>query len=404
MNSKTEYYDYILSGYISTEIIRNKLNDYFNYCKIYTRIKADENKDKTIEEVYKNNKDKLCRDNTFIDESKIESVLKRYRKYKISDFPFAWLKDNMFKRTNRNKREFEFVTEAENYSGVKNISDLQEYVRKLPPYSFALSAKIKLSAPYFSRDDDDLYLIGNPVLKEQVFKAPMVRGSGWKGSIAAAAKKLVANDLSSFLSFARIFGLGSSEYRNLITSLAEEKDKLSSSIIKFALFELGLELNKEDIVTINNEPQEFLNKIARGLTTVNVKNKTLVTYMQPHRGRAVFYPTFFNKISLEIINPHDRKRRAGTNPIFYEIVPEGAEGNLQVIYIPYDAVLTSTQKLKKQVKDDIVFLCKTIERTADQGIGAKTKLGWGRFELIDKKFCINCFDGNNFTVEGWNRC
>ena len=170
-----------------------------------------------------------------------------------------------------------------------------------------------------------------------------------EGSIAAGAKKLLQM-IEQFLSFARIFGLGSSEYRNLITSLAEEKDKLSSSIIKFALFELGLELNKEDIVTINNEPQEFLNKIARGLTTVNVKNKTLVTYMQPHRGRAVFYPTFFNKISLEIINPHDRKRRAGTNPIFYEIVPEGAEGNLQVIYIPYDAVLTSTQKLKNKLK------------------------------------------------------
>ena len=83
MNSKTEYYDYILSGYISTEIIRNKLNDYFNYCKIYTRIKADENKDKTIEEVYKNNKDKLCRDNTFIDESKIEMFKKNIENINI---------------------------------------------------------------------------------------------------------------------------------------------------------------------------------------------------------------------------------------------------------------------------------------------------------------------------------
>jgi len=363
MNSKTACYDYILSGSIRLEDIKKetKLNDYFSFCKIYTR----ESK-KTI--------------------------------------PFAWLKDNIFKRTKRNKREFELITEAEKYSSIKNISDLQEYVIKLPLYSFALSAKIKLSAPYFSRDDENSYLIDNPVLKEQIFKAPTVRGSGWKGSLAVAAKELIVNDLNNFLPFARIFGLGSSEYRDLITSLAEKKDKLRNSIIKFSLFELGLKLNKEDIDSINIEPQEFLYKIGNGLTAENVKNKTVDTYLQPHRGRAIFYPTFFNKLSLEIINPHDRKRRAGTNPIFYEIVPEGTEGRLQVIYIPYDAVLDDTQTLIKQVKDDMVFLCKIIERTAEHGIGAKTKLGWGTFGLLDKKYCINCLDGNNFTVEGWNRC
>jgi CRISPR-associated protein Cmr2 len=406
MNSQTTYYDYILSGNIRPEDIkkRNRLHGYFSYNKIYTRTKADEKKDKTIEEIYKNDKEILYKHYTFIDRSETESVFGRYRKCKITDFPFAWLKDNIFKSTNRSKREFEFETEAEKYSGIKSMADLQKYVRKLPPYSFALSAKIKLTAPYFSRDDDNSYLIDNPVLKERVFKAPMVRGSGWKGSMVAAAKKLIINDLDNFLPFARIFGLGSSEYRDLITSLTEEQDKLKSRIIKFSLFKLGLELDKEDIDTINNEPQEFLNKIAYGLTAENVKNKTLVSYLQPHRGRAVFYPTFFNKLSLEIINPHDKKRRVGTIPIFYEIVPEGAEGRLQVVYIPYDTVLTDTQTIIKQVKDDFDFMCNTIERTADQGVGAKNKLGWGRFELSDKKYCINCLDSNNFTVEGWNRC
>ena len=140
-------------------------------------------------------------------------------------------------------------------------------------------------------------------------------------------------------------------------------------------------MDKEDIDTINNEPQEFLNKIAYGLTAENVKNKTLVSYLQPHRGRAVFYPTFFNKLSLEIINPHDKKRRVGTIPIFYEIVPEGAEGRLQVVYIPYDTVLTDTQTIIKQVKDDFDFMCNTIERTADQGVGAKTNLD-GKIRIV----------------------
>lgn len=36
------------------------------------------------------------------------------------------------------------------------------------------------------------------------------------------------------------------------------------------------------------------------------------------RGRLNFYPTFFDQIGLEVINLHDRKTKAGTNPIYIE--------------------------------------------------------------------------------------
>ena len=397
MNSN--YYDFLLAGNIKAEEIKKgiELKDYYNFCKIYNREKI-EHSEKIIS--YNKQPITLCNKYTFINESECKNTLKRYKNCKTTEFPFAWLKDNMLKQ-NKTKRILKFTTDTEKFAGIKEIEDVKKYIKKLPPYSFALRTKIKLIAPYFSSDDDNLYLVDNPVLKDNVFKAPMIRGSGWKGTLAAAAKKLVSEDFSNFLPFARIWGLGSSEYRNLLASIEENLDKLKNNIISFSLFELGLKLSKDDIETINSKPQEFLKRLSLNLTTENIQNKTLTPYLQPHRGRAIFYPTFFNMLSLEVINPHDRKRRAGINPIFFEIVPEDAEGTLQISYSPHDAVLTETQVLKEQVNKDLAFLCKTIEEVADQGIGAKTKLGWGRFVLSDKKYCIN---GNDIAVEGWDLC
>ena len=122
---------------------------------------------------------------------------------------------------------------------------------------------------------------------------------------------------------------------------------------------------------------------------------------QTHKGRAIFYPTYFDRLSLEIINPHDRRKRAGTTPIHYEVVPEGADGTLQIIYIPFDAVLKSEKDLKDEVKTDLENLCRAVEKLQERGIGAKTKLGWGRFNLEEKKYCVN---GDIEACEGWERC
>ncbi len=51
------------------------------------------------------------------------------------------------------------------------------------------------------------------------------------------------------------------------------------------------------------------------------------------QGRLRFFPTFFDKKGLEIINPHDRERRAGRNPILIECVPAEAEGTFTLLYI-----------------------------------------------------------------------
>jgi len=385
-------YDYIVAGNIKAEDIKEKfdLKDYFNFCKIYAREhKSKDSRTKISEEIEPK---EFFTKFTFVDR-RFNLKDRQYKNCRVAEFPFLWLKKAKFKKP---EKELDVTSEsllAENYAGIlKDVQDVQEYTRKLLPGSFVITADIKLKSPYFSQDDDNFVIVDNPVLKEHVFKVPMIRGSSWKGALASAAKKLVREDLKCFPQFARIWGLGSSEYRDLIDSLKENhRKKAIDAAISFALFELGLNLDKKYIDIIKDNPLNFLKQLSEDLTD----------FLQPHKGRAVFYPTFFNKISYEVINPHDRKKRAGINPINYEIVPEGSQGKLQIIYIPYDAVLSKSEVLKEQVEKDLSFLCKVIEMTEEKGIGAKTKLGWGRFELSDQTYCITHKD---LAVKGWNQC
>lgn len=55
-------------------------------------------------------------------------------------------------------------------------------------------------------------------------------------------------------------------------------------------------------------------------------------------GRLYFYPTFFDKIGLEVINPHSRETGVGERgPILMECVPEGV-GTLLLLYVPFGPV------------------------------------------------------------------
>ncbi|MDQ7031100.1 MAG: RAMP superfamily CRISPR-associated protein [Desulfonauticus sp.] len=328
----------------------------------------------------------------FINTSKLKNFKERIQSSKQYEIP---LNGN----TNSN-------LDITNFSGIIKEDELQEFVSNLIPYSFILQVKIELKSPYFSRDDDNFYLIQNPCLKEKVFKVPMIKGSGWKGAIASAFRKIINesdNKKETIRSFMRIFGTGSNEFRelqkNIEKSLKENTNLEPDKLITYVLFELGLKLTKDDIDKIKTNPEEWIRENLWESFEKGSK-KELPLYLTTHRGRAIFYPTYFNRLSLEIINPHDRKKRAGTNPIHYEVVPEETEGILQIVYVPFDGVLMKNDDLEAQIKNDIDFLVQSIEKAKDMGIGAKTKLGWGRFELITKK--IKC-NKNDITIpKGWS--
>jgi len=237
------------------------------------------------------------------------------------------------------------------------IDNLETYTKSLIPNSFALQIEFTLKAPYYSSDEDDFYIINNPCLKEKVFKVPMVRGSSWKGVLLNSARDIInseknsGNKIDKIKSYFRIFGVGNEEFRKIV-------DNIDDNSLKIFFMLNGLAID------VNSNTKDIFEKYK--------KNKA-------QKGRAVFYPTYFDKLSLELINPHNRKTKAGTNPIHYEVVPKGTKGELQIVYIPFDNLSIS----KKEAKDDLDFLKQCIKiALEDNGIGAKTKLGWGRAEDI----------------------
>jgi len=84
-------------------------------------------------------------------------------------------------------------------------------------------------------------------------------------------------------------------------------------------------------------------------------------------------------------------------------VPKETEGTLQIVYIPYDAVLMKEKEIKNEVKADIEFLTKCIEKVSENGIGAKTKLSWGRFEIKERIYCLNQ-EIEGLNLNNWENC
>lgn len=381
--------------------------DYIAYCKQYKLFSENKIKSEKIED--------LVSKFPFL---KAEKNKKNYKNDKLKNFPLNWLKDNYYKTDKTTNISDKTISIQENYiafikkiSGIiENKDKISEIVKDLPTYSFILWSEFELNNSYFSRDDDNFYLIQNPVLKEQIFKIPMIRGSSWKGSLASAFKDIINDEKEKTKvidSYFRIFGAGSESIQNLESyfknksekeGLTNLKDKgIKEKIVELLLFELGITLNKEEINKIKSG--EIVDVITEWLTSKSkdyiVKSK-LPFELRTHKGRVVFYPTFFDKISLEVINPHDRSKRTGKAPIFYEVVPTGSRGILQIVYIPFDL---STNK--DEIESDINYLISAIEILSEKGIGAKTKLGWGSYKLMHRYYYITNQNGIDIQNKEW---
>ncbi len=355
-------------------------------------------------------------ENLVFNEDKIKFLNLRYGNlYKKSKILNKFKGKNYFEYksfvSTEKKDDFKIVKQI---SGIyENPAGLQKYIEKLPKYSFAIWFKFRLKAPYFSKDDDEFYIIQNPILKEANFKVPVIRGSAWKGAVASAFRELFREDFSNkkekIESFLRVFGAGSESIKAIEQALIKETgnfEKAREGILSFLFFELGLEITGQDLqkakdIKNKNDLRNFIkDKLSKKL---NDSQKDLPIEFQTHKGRAIFYPTYFDKLSLEIINPHDRRKRAGTNPIHYEVVPEGVEGIFQLIYIPFDAVLRSEEDVKNEAEEDLKNITDALKILSKKGIGAKTKLGWGTFEISkeDKKVCLN---SDLEVPQEWERC
>ncbi len=418
------------------------LAEYIAYCKYYFKPKSEEKINNYLFENRRNKNWYLNRNNKerFLNEFKFllreidkcernrnsrnwceKQLAKKLKDYKsndtLKDFPLSWLKNEIIGSIDKYKgfNNDDNIVKIKQISGIyENFQDLQNYMDKLPKSSFAIWFKFKLKSPYFSKDDDEFYIIQNPVIKETNFKVPMVRGSAWKGALASAFRDSInqenRNKNEKIDSFLRIFGAGSESIKIIeryIFDKSKNLEETKKKLLEFILFELGLEVKRELINKVYDEinnKDELLNFVKNKLSK-KIKNnqKDLPLEFQTHKGRAIFYPTYFDKLSLEIINPHDRRKRAGTNPIHYEVVPKHTEGIFQLIYIPFDAVLKKDAEVRKEAQEDLNNITDALNILSKNGIGAKTKLGWGSFEILDnnKKVCIT---SDLKVPEEWERC
>ena len=257
-----------------------------------------------------------------------------------------------------------------------------DILKIMPPYSFFLQLKFTLATPYISRDDEEFYICDNPIKKDKVFKVPMVSGSSWKGNMRWTAMKIFTDRLHKGIAqnsisehfdsrsrMVRLFGHEKSTIADYIDSVLAEAiagdDKAHEKFIENKKF-------------VKENFRKFL--IEKGYINTNVDGR---------RGRLNFYPTFFNQISLEVINPHNRKTKAGTYPIYIESVPVDADGIFSLLYVPFDLMGKPEGEAKKEVAKDLKLICIALkEMMLTYGFSAKKSSGFGiaKNELSDV-FC-----------------
>ena len=200
-----------------------------------------------------------------------------------------------------------------------------QWMTRLPLGSFALQFTFVLEKPWFSKDDVAFYPIDNPVRKEKLFKVPVMSSAAAKGLLRWTVRM----------------------EKGLIAHL--EKDP-------------NMEKWKDDAQTLRlfgtpkgeRDPSRF------------------------RAGRLATYPTFFNRIELEVINPHDRKTRAGTKPILYEVVPAGANGTFSLLYVPFDRIGQDVLETRREMAEDLQLLGRALfSLMCLYGFSAKRTAGWG---------------------------
>lgn len=101
-----------------------------------------------------------------------------------------------------------------------------------------------------------------------------------------------------------------------------------------------------------------------------------------HKGRICTFTSFFTQVATEIVNPHDRVRRIGKNPIRIECVPKGARSRLALLYLALrrdeESRCLTAVEFRKQVAGDLLAVARSVRGAMrDYGVSAKKSGGYG---------------------------
>ena len=250
-----------------------------------------------------------------------------------------------------------------------------------PLGSWALQFPFILLKPYISLDDTDFYILDNPVKKEWVFKVPYVAASQWKGALRAT----MVNDLAADFRAETI-----KEYEFVVNRLqlyrlfGNEKDGTADFLNRIWARQLVGPSPKDELqqeAWYNRVRDEGI-RVAQEFEQKLHKNGYLQGDIEGFRGSLYFYPTYFDQIDLEVINPHDRNTGAGKLPIYFECVPAGAEGTFTLLYVPLGGLELNPDEVQKQASTDLQAMAAGIKAMMTcYGFGAKTSSGFGEAEV-----------------------
>jgi len=237
------------------------------------------------------------------------------------------------------------------------VPDLQD----LPPGSWFLQFTFTLARPWISKDDDPFYVTEsvNPVRKDKVFKVPTMSAASWKGLLrwtAMHTRLVLQKDKLAADEFAK--------ERFVQTLLfGDEKGEEPGQTKDFAAY----------LDALKPEARQDYERLLRDHYKLSSDDPLL-----HHSGRLMFYPTFFNLIDVEVINPHSRETRAGTHPIYLECVPIGAEGTFSLLYVPFDLISKDEAQTKKQALEDLKLVAEGLQAMfLTYGFSAKRTSGYG---------------------------
>ncbi len=241
----------------------------------------------------------------------------------------------------------EIIPQSDLYESIMPEEAPSELLRYLPFGSWLLKFTFQLKKPYISRDDAPFYIIDNPVRKDKVYKIPMASPAQWKGMLQSVMARIILSSENRAEFIKRRF--------MLIRLFGNDKETMS------VFFE-----DQKD--AWENKFQKQFNQFY-GVKKINDLHRS---------GRLHFFPSFFDDIGLEIINPHDRAKKTGINPIYIESVPAGSKAQFRLLYVPVDIMAKSKAEIIKEVSDDWGFLKQGIKDLFTIfGFGGKISSGFG---------------------------
>ncbi len=227
----------------------------------------------------------------------------------------------------------------------------------LPKRSWVLEFPITLAKPFLSKDDIQFYIIENPVRKDKVFGVPFISAMAWKGNLRWTMMKVS------------------------LEPNIDDPDKFAQIRFRHTLLfgtEKGWGEEKSWTDYLDNlcpdAKERYRELLKENFNRENAKDVHI-------RGMLYFYPTFWDKIDMIVINPHDRRTKTGRNPIYFEVVPAGAKGIFRLAYVPLYWLGLPEEELKDEVIEDLKDIVVGIrEMMLTYGFSAKKSSGFGVIE------------------------